>query len=198
MALKDDLINFQKKKGMGIRLGDAESDCLTNERLADDVLLFATSLEQLQNMLCDSKRSIEKVGLNIHAAKTNILSNQSSNKKKEVKICNVKVEVLLVQDCAKYLGQTITFQQQDTTEIRSRIRAAWASFCRYKQELTSRSYPLQHRLRLFKMIISPTLGYACGTWTLTEERQRMIRSTQRKMLQLIVQTRKNTKKRQAT
>ena len=56
------LDQLSKKKGMGIRLGDAESDCLTNERLADDVLLFSTSLEQLQNMLCDSKRSIEKLG----------------------------------------------------------------------------------------------------------------------------------------
>ena len=115
---------------MGIRLGDAE---FTNLRFADDVLLFATALEQLQKMLCDFKRSTEKVGLKIHPEKTNILSNQSSNKRKEVAISNIKVEVLRVHECANNLGQAITFQQQETTEIRSRIRAAWASFCRYKQ-----------------------------------------------------------------
>ena len=33
----------------------------------------------------------------------------------------------------------ITFQQQETTEIKNRIRAAWATFHMYRQELTSSS-----------------------------------------------------------
>ena len=48
MALKDDVERWQKSQGVGIRLGDHESDCLTNLRLADDVLLFSASLMQLQ------------------------------------------------------------------------------------------------------------------------------------------------------
>ena len=59
MALKDDVTRWQKSKGMGIRLDDHESDCLTNLRFADDVLLFSTSLVQLQTMLCDFKQSTE-------------------------------------------------------------------------------------------------------------------------------------------
>ena len=43
----------------------------------------------------------------------------------------------------------ITFQQQETTEIKNRIRVAWATFYNYKQELTSKSYLLRHRLRIF-------------------------------------------------
>ena len=38
-----------------------DHDCLTNMRFADDVLLFASSKEQLQKMLCEIKRSTEKV-----------------------------------------------------------------------------------------------------------------------------------------
>ena len=97
-------------------------------------------------------------------------------------INNIKVDVLPVSECAKFLGQTTKFQQQETTEIRSRIRAAWGSFHKYNQELTSKSYLLQHRVRLFNMVISPTLSYASGTLTLTKELGRMIRSTQREML----------------
>ena len=78
-----------------------------------------------------------------------------------------------------------------------KIESSWASFQRYKQELTSRSYFLPHRLRLFNMVITPTLCYASGTWTLLKQHERMIRSTQRKMLRFIVQTkRKNQKKNQ--
>ena len=77
---------------MGIYLSDHDHDCLTNLRFADDVLLFATSKEQLQKMLCDFKESTEKVGLRIHPEKTKILSNQSSlssDTKKEMQIDDI-------------------------------------------------------------------------------------------------------------
>ena len=48
---------------MGICLSDIDHDGLTNMRFADDVLLFASSKEQLQKILCEFKRSTEKVGL---------------------------------------------------------------------------------------------------------------------------------------
>ena len=43
-------------------------------------------------------------------------------------------------------------------------------------------------------VITPTLSYASGTWTLSREHERMIRWTQRKMLRLIVQTKRKFKK----
>ena len=103
MALKDDVTRWQKIKGMGICLGDSESDCLTHLRFADDVLLFSTSLVQLQKMLCDFKQSTERVGLKIHPEKTKIFSNQSSKRRKQVKINNIKVETLSLCESAKYL-----------------------------------------------------------------------------------------------
>ena len=82
----------------------------------------------------------------------------------------------------------------ETTEIRNRIRAAWATFHKYRQELTSKNYMLEHRLRLFDAAITPTIGGASGTWTPTKEHEIMIHSTQRKMLRLIIQTRRRYKK----
>ena len=60
-SLKDDIQRWQKKKRMGIYLSDNDHDCVTNLRFADDVLLFTSSKEQLQKMLCEFKRSTEKV-----------------------------------------------------------------------------------------------------------------------------------------
>ena len=90
VALRDDLPRWQKKKGMGICLGDCELDRLTNFRFADDVLLFATTQEQLQKIMCEFKHSTEKVGLKIHPWKTKILSNHSSSRRREVEIDNIK------------------------------------------------------------------------------------------------------------
>ena len=92
-ALEDDVARW-REKGMGISLGDLQADCLSNLRFADDVLLFSTWLEQLRSMMCDFKKSTESVELKIHLEKTKILSIQGSNRRKEVTIDNIKVEVL--------------------------------------------------------------------------------------------------------
>ena len=102
----------------------------------------------------------------------------------------MKIEILTRSESVKHLGQKISFHHQETTEIKNRIRAAWATFRKYRQELTSKNDMLNHRLRLFDAAISPTICYAAGTWTPNKEHGRMIQSTQRKMLRLIIQTKK--------
>ena len=150
-------------------------------------MLIATSKEQTQNMMCEFKDATEKVGLTIHPNKTKILSNQSNmnydTKKIYIKIGEMSIEILAKSESI-----------QETLEIKSRIRAAWATFHKYRQELTSKKYMLKLRLRLFDATVSPTLCYAAGTWTPSREHERMIQSTQRKILRLIVQTKRKYKK----
>ena len=106
----------------------------------------------------------------------------------------MSIEILAKSESVKSLGQRISFHQQETLEIKSRIRAAWTTFHKYRQELTSKKYMLKLRLRLFDATVSPTLCYAAGTWTPSREHERMIRSTQRKMLRLIIQTKRKNEK----
>ena len=68
-SLKEVTQRWQKKIGMGIYPSDHDHDCLTNLRFADDVILFATSKDQLQKMY-EFKESTDKVGLRIHPGKT--------------------------------------------------------------------------------------------------------------------------------
>ena len=149
-------------------------------------------------MLCEFKTSTEAVGLGIHPDKTKILSNQDRVKTKEITVDNIKIEVLAKGDSARYLRQKITFEEQETEEIKNRLKAAWAAFHKYRQELTSKDYRLCHRLRLFNMVITPTMTYASGTWTLTQKHEKMIKTAQRKMLRLIVQTKRKYKPKKVT
>ena len=133
-SLKEVTQRWQKKKGMGIYLSE-HHDCLTNLRFADDILVFTTSNNQLQKMLYEFKESIEKVGLWIHPGKTKVLSNQSSlcsEKKKEMQNDDIKIGILTRSESVRHLGQLITFQQQETTDIKNRIRAAWATFHKFQ------------------------------------------------------------------
>ena len=77
--------------------------------------------------MCDFKQSTESVGLKIHPDNTNMLNNQSTNKGKEVEINNIKVEILPAWESAKNLWPKNTCRQQETAEIKNRIRAALAS-----------------------------------------------------------------------
>ena len=101
----------------------------------------------------------------------------------------MNIEILTKNESVKHKGQRISFDQQETTEIKSRIRAAWATFHKYRQELTSKNYMLKH-----DATISPTVCYAAGTWASNKEHERMIQSMQRKMLRLIIQTKRKYKK----
>ena len=147
-------------------------------------------------MMCNFKQSTESGRLKTHPDKSKILSNQSTNRRNKCRSTTLKLRSYL-RVRVRSIWQTITFQQQETAEIKNRIRAAWASLYRYKQELTSRSYFLPHRLRLFNMVITPTMSHDFGNWTLSKEHERMIRSTQRKVLRLIVQTEKIQKENSA-
>ena len=127
-------------------------------RFADDVLLFASSKEQLQRMLCEFKRSTQKVGPRIHPKRRKfsaIKAALTQTQKKEMEVW---------QEEKAWVGQMIMFQQQETTEIKNRNRAAWATFRKYRQELTSKNYMLKHRLQLFDAAITPTICYPSGTW----------------------------------
>ena len=152
-SLKDEIQRWQKKEGMGIYLSDHDHDCLTNLRFADDVMLFATSKEQIRKMMCEFKKATEKVGLRIHPDKTKILSNQStinSDTKKHLEVDDMSIEILTRNESVKYLGQRISFYQQETTEIKSRIRAAWATFHKYRQELTLKKIHAQTSSTAFR------------------------------------------------
>ena len=52
----------------------------------------------------------------------------------------------------------------------------------YKQELTSKSYSLNDRLRLFNAVVSPTILYGSETWTLTKTLQKKLDGVFTRML----------------
>ena len=174
-------------------MSDQERDCLTNLRFADDVMLFATSKEQIRKMMSEFKKATEKVGLRKDEDSQQPEHHQLGHKKKHLEVGDMSIEILTRNESVKYLGQRISFYQQETTEIKSQIRAAWATFHKYRQELTSKNYMPKHRLRLFAATVSPTVCYAAGTWAPNKEHERVIQSTQRKMLRLIIQTKRKYK-----
>ena len=132
-----------------------------------------------------------EVGLQLHMGKTKILSSarvrRGVSAAMQVKVGMQQVEVLAVDDSVMYLGKKFCMgENHHDVEIEHRLARAWAKFVSYKNERCSRHYSLAHRLRLFDATVTPTVLYACGSWTMIDTREKKLRTVQRKMIRWIV------------
>ena len=177
-------------KKYGIQMGTSDSSRITNLRFADDVLLFGRSLPQVTHMLEEVYREAQACGLQLHPEKTKIITStgrtEGRPRNRHINIGGLKIEVLTRETSIKYLGRKISFGEYHEDELASRIRAGWAKFSQHKQELTSKHYSLNDRLRLFTSIITPTVLYGSECWTLTKNMENALKKTQRKMLRMML------------
>ena len=179
-----------RKKGWGLDVGTGRLQTLCNLRFAGDVLLFASSKYQLKCMLEELAKRTKDVGLEIHRGKTKILTNMPDNERDSsggIDIEGETIKILALNESTMYLGRKLTFGAYHDTEIDHRIACGWAKFNQYKKELCCRHYPLIDRLRLFESVITPTVLYSAGTWTMNAARMKKLKVAQRRMLRNIVQ-----------
>ena len=115
-----------RKKGWGIKLGCEDTDLLCNLRLADDILLLATSRRQLKQMLQDVIAATRDVGLELHPVKTKILrmDNCHSRSSPPVLVDGLRIEVLSKDGSATYLGRLLSAHDTQDTELDFRIERA--------------------------------------------------------------------------
>ena len=178
------------KNKWGMQLGVTDESRITNLRFADDVFLVAKTKPQLISMLKDVQCASLQCGLELHPDKTKILSNTTrksgKGKEKTADINGLQVEILPGEKTVKYLGVLFAGRSEQKIELEHTARAAWASFQKYKHELTSKHYDLYDRLRLCDSIVSPAFLYGSSCWTLTRQAEHFIIRTQRRMLRMIL------------
>lgn len=177
-----------RKKGFGICFGDNNEDRLCTLRFADDLILLASSKNQLKKMLCDLSVAARGVGLELHFGKTKVLTTLETTGSVEVDGTHVKI----VQT-TEYLGRLLSCHDLHTVEIASRIKKAWKKFMSLKHQLCSRDYPLKQRLRLFDSTVTSVVLYGSCAWTMTADLERKLRTTQRRMLRWMVGVRRRPK-----
>ena len=187
VALKDDVKRWQTSKCMGVRLGDHESDCLTNLRFADEVLLFSTSLVQLQKIDVLLQAEYWKCRIE-NPTRQDENSEQSKYKQKKVwRSTTLKLRYFLCGKVRNILGKKYTSTTRNSWHQKPNQNGLGVVLhIQTRADITIVLPTTQ--IPLTQHVITPTLSYASGTWTFSKEHERMLRSSQRKMLRLIVQT----------
>ena len=78
-------------------------------RFADDILILATSQQQLQTMLQDLSEACGRVGLKIHWGKTKMLSNIPDESRDDINVTvdEQKVQLIGYNESTPYLGRAL-------------------------------------------------------------------------------------------
>ena len=177
--------------GNGFRL-DGDADPLTNVRFADDLILFAKSLSEIEDMTNLLVGEFAKAGLVANGAKTKLLTTDAAVTSGHIPVLvdigGMFVEVIKSGSSHKYLGKSLPgdLSRRGQRNLDHRLSCAWFRFHELQHTLCNRKIPVHLRLKLFDSVVSPTVLYSLSTTPLTATQCERLDGVQRKMLRRIV------------
>jgi hypothetical protein len=85
----------------------------------------------------------------------------------------------------KYLGTTLTNQNDIHDEIKSRLNSGNACYYSVRNLLSSRLIPKNLKIKIYKTVILPVVLYGCETWSLTSGKEHRLRVFENRELRKI-------------
>ena len=157
--------NIFKDDLKGVRMGGEE---YSNLRYADDTVLIAETIEELQDLVNEVKERSLLKGLKMNVKKTKTMVIRR-NIEEDCKI-DISVDGKILEQVKQYLylGHIITEDGRCETEIRRRLEIARTNFMNMKNLLTARVLRLETRKKLIRCYILSTLLYASETWAINQ------------------------------
>ena len=137
---------------------DSGGTRFTNTRYADDVMLFAKSMEEATEMVELLIHEFAKFGLELNTSKTKIITNEVVSYE-YVDIAGSMVEVLGPNSEHKFLGRYLSGNLDNRVhiEVQYRIKAGWMKFGHYSKTLCNKNISIKLRMKLFDSVVSPSL-----------------------------------------
>ncbi|KAJ0181356.1 hypothetical protein K1T71_003441 [Dendrolimus kikuchii] len=136
---------------------------ISHLRFADDIVVFAETLEGLTDMLNSLNESSRRVGLGMNLDKTKVMFNEHVMPR-PVNVDGSPLEV--VQEYV-YLGQKIQVGKHGLErEANRRIQLGWAAFGNLRHVFSS-TIPQCLKTKVFEQCVLPIMTYGAETWTLT-------------------------------
>ena len=156
---------------------NVNGEYISHLRFADDVVIMATSLEDLNAMLNSLNSASRRVGLGMNLDKTKVMFNEY------VIPSPVTVEGVVVEVVSHYtyLGQMVQLGKNNfTKEVDKRIQLGWAAYGKLRHVFSS-SVPQSLKTKVFNQCVLPVMSYGSETWCLTRGLLHRFRVTQRAM-----------------
>ena len=147
----------------GLDLGDGMRPLL-DLRLADDVLIFAKSRQEISLLLAELVRQCARVGLILNAEKTKILTTEAQAPCQLTTPAGMSVDVLSGLSTHKWLGSLLSSRGSGHTaaDVEFHLSSASRAFYASRQTLCDMNVSILHRLRYFDAVVSPVACFAAG------------------------------------
>ena len=149
---------------------------ISNLRYADDIVLIASNVNELQQLLDKVRGASEKAGLFLNAkiTKTMTIRRQlTMNDETPITINEYAVENVIQ---FIYLGAVFTNTYDDSLEIKRRIAIAKNATIALTNIWKNRSITLRTKLRLLNSLVFPVASYGSECWVLKKKDQKRIGS----------------------
>ena len=145
---------------------------ITNFRFADDTVVNAEEEEEADVLIDRLDRTTTRYKMEIGPDKTKVMTNNPNDFQREIKIKGQRLEEV---ENFKYLGAIVS-NEGSKPEILSRIAQATAALSRLKIIWRDKNISLASKVKLMQTLILSTVLYACESWILAAEIERMIQA----------------------
>lgn len=170
----EDLFKTLHWKRRGININ---GEYISHLRFADDIVIMAETLQDLQQMLNDLADSSVRIGLRMNFDKTKVMFNEHVLPEPVA----VHGAVLEVVQKYVYLGQALQLGRNSfEDEVNRRIQLGWAAFGKLRRVFSS-SIPQCLKTKVFNACVLPVMTYGAETWTLTVRLVHKFKVAQRAM-----------------
>jgi len=162
----------------GFRIG---GKTISNLRYADDIVLLATSPEDLQELVCRVERAAKEYNMLINATKTKVMTNTEDIL--EITVTGGQLEQV---DSFVYLGSSIKYNTDCVGEVKSRLAMGMAVMGKLTKIWKNKSVSITTKLRLMKALVWPVATHGCESWTLKKQEERYIQAFENKCIRKIL------------
>ena len=150
---------------------------------ADDVDFLGERFVPRDRQMTVFRDEGRRVGLEVKEEKTK--SMKAGREPSDVDFVDVGGLMLEVVSSFKYLGSTVTTDNNMAEEVMIRISAASKCSWAIKSILGSKLLSWATKVQAYTSIIRPIATYACETWSLTKDVERMLLVFERRILRRI-------------
>ena len=150
----------------GIQIGGRR---VRNLRYADDIILLASSVAELQELVNRLDRVSKIYSLLINIDKTKTMASDGVS-------CTISIQGIQLEqvDTFPYLGSMITEDAKCKKEIRARLCKGQAIGTSLNKLWKSHGIPIGTKLRLQKALVWPVATYGCESWTVLQDEEARI------------------------
>ena len=171
---------------------NSDDERLIHLRFADDLIIYAVTMNELTDMLDMLADEFKIMGLELNGSKSKIFSIDpnvfANDNPSYVNTADDMIEIVRANQTHKYLGTSLQgdLRLRGKSNLAYRLKCAWSKFHVLYTSLTNKHVAIKLRLRLFDAVVTPTVLYGLISSPLNSHDYDRLAIIQRKMLRKMV------------